>query len=231
MSNENTASLQRDFNKFSVWLQSAEAKNICAIQSELILRNFASLITGPQIGLVDCDDQFSNALADIPGLVQKISSEDFVQQRNSDFPAASLNSIVIPFGLSFTRDTCNTINWDQLSYLLAPGGKLLVTGVNPHSPAQLLSRNKLPAVATRDAAGVRAALSNKGFETCKGIFHGISSRTPVPSIYCSRAQVLSPLFYSWAILFKQSRPCGTLVGKIKPSSRKQTAPLGHSRQS
>jgi hypothetical protein len=231
MTNPNAAQAQRNFNKFSVWLQRPEAAWLCEQQAALIQHYFAALLTGPQLGLVNCDERFSAVLESVPGFVQRISCDSFVNQRNVDFPAASLNSIVVPFALSFMGTNCEAVNWRQLNHLLAPGGQLLVTGVNPSPPASSFSKTSPPDVATRSSSSVTKALMAQDFHVSKSIFHGFSSRTTIPSIYCSRYPIFSPLFVHWAILYKQSKPTGTLVGRLKSSPRKQVNTAGNNRQS
>lgn len=230
MTNLNAPEKQRNFNKFSLWLQSEDAERICKQQTSLIKQHFCSLLTGPQLGLVNCDERYTAALENVPGLIQRISCDNFVHQKDVDFPAASLNTIIVPLGLSFLGEDCEHLNWKQLSHLLAPGGQLLVTGLNSSAPSNLLGKNNIPSHATRNANSVTKALASEGFSVSKSIFHGLSSRTNVPSIYCSPYPFFSPLLLNWAILFKQNRPSGTLVGRLKPVAKKRPTPLGNNRQ-
>lgn len=230
MTKSDPVQTQRDYNKFAVWLQSSQAAQACKNHTSLIQHFFSSDLTGPQLGLVNCDQRFEEAIGRIPGLIQPISCDNFISQRNIDFPAASLNTIIVPFGLSFMGEDCDEINWQQLTHLLAPGGKILVTGINPDAPANILSSSKPPATATSHYRAISKTLELQGLEVGKRIFHGVSSRTTVPSIYCSSYPLFSPLLVHWAILFTQSKPCGTFIGRLKPTPRKQTSPLGSNRQ-
>lgn len=230
MTNSDLALTQRNFNKFSVWLQCPEAARVCEQQVQLIQEHFASALVGPQIGLVNCDERFSTAIENVPGLVQHISCECFISQRSAGLPAASLNSIVVPFALSFLGDHCDVVNWQQLNHLLAPGGQLLMFGITPKPPASLVSKDKPPAIASQSASEVTKQLAQQGFRVQKSLFHGLNSRTGVPSIYCSQYAVFSPLFFHWAILFKQTKPSGTLVGGFKSPPRKQINSIGSNRQ-
>jgi hypothetical protein len=230
MTNPNAAQTQRNFNKFSVWLQSSEGALVCERQTSLIQDYFAHSLTGPQLGLLNCDERFDAALENVPGFVQRIPCDSFINQRNVDFPAASLNTIVVPFALSFMGENCEKINWQQLNHLLAPGGQILITGVSPHSPSQWVGKKSIPDIAKRSSASVTKAMSAQGFKVSKSIFHGLSSRTSVPSIYCSQHALFSPLFFHWAILFKQTKPSGTLVGRLKSRPQKHVSSVGNNRQ-